>query len=222
MRTDRVVDAFSGLGTPPIARVPVLARAPFDPPIGGVDEVVTSEGGSFSRRPLYLQVRDALAELITRGAWKPGSPVPTEGDLAREFGVSPGTMRKALELMASERVIVRRQGRGSFVADPTARASSLGHLYGQDGERLGGQVQVVEVSAGVATAAERLRLRLSGSDVYRIRRVVRRKQLTCMVADAVVPADLFQDRGILRLTVPGCWNGGLPIAIRRKSITAPH
>ena len=49
-----------------------------------------------SSRSLYLQVRDALAERIAKGAWRPGALIPNEGELAREFGVSPGTMRKAL------------------------------------------------------------------------------------------------------------------------------
>src|SRR5262245_36034582 len=61
-----------------------------------------------SKRALYLQVWDALAERITSGAWKPGTAVPNESDLAREFGVSLGTMRKALELMEARRLVTRR------------------------------------------------------------------------------------------------------------------
>jgi DNA-binding GntR family transcriptional regulator len=49
----------------------------------------------------------------------------------------------------------------------------------------------VEISAGAATAAERERLQLHAGDIYRLRRVVARKHRTCMVEDAVVPADLF-------------------------------
>ena len=73
--------------------------------------------GRFSNRPLYLQLRDALAERIAGGQWKPGSAIPNESDLAREFGVSTGTMRKALDLMETERLLTRRQGRGTFVND---------------------------------------------------------------------------------------------------------
>ena len=46
----------------------------------------------FSTRPLYLQVRDALGERIAGGEWKPSTAIPNEGDLARQFGVSPGTI----------------------------------------------------------------------------------------------------------------------------------
>jgi GntR family transcriptional regulator len=150
-------------------------------------------GGRFSTRPLYLQVRDALAERIEGGVWKPGCSVPNENELAREFGVSSGTMRKALELMAAERLIARRQGRGTFVADPTTKAASLDNLYGQDGERTGGNVQVAEITAGAATVPERVRLQLRDSDIdiYRFRRVIASKHRVCVVEDAVVPADLF-------------------------------
>jgi GntR family transcriptional regulator len=53
----------------------------------------------FKNRALYLQVRDALSQRIASGEWMPGFALPNEGDLAREVGVSSGTMRKALELM---------------------------------------------------------------------------------------------------------------------------
>ena len=74
----------------------------------------------FSTRPLYLQVRDALATRIAGGEWKPNAAIPNESDLAREFGVSSGTMRKALDLMEGERLLTRRQGRGTFVNDQSS------------------------------------------------------------------------------------------------------
>jgi len=73
--------------------------------------IITSR---FSTRPLYLQVRDALGERIAGGEWKPSTAIPNEGDLARQFGVSPGTMRKALDLLEAERLLTRRQGRGNL------------------------------------------------------------------------------------------------------------
>ena len=79
-----------------------------------------------SRRPLYLQVRDALLERITNGTWKPQMAIPNELELAREMGVSPGTMRKALELLEAEHLVTRRQGRGTFVNDQASE--QLAHL----------------------------------------------------------------------------------------------
>ena len=70
-----------------------------------------------SNRPLYLQTRDAVAERIAKGIWKTGFAIPNEGDLAREFGVSVGTVRKALGLLEEQHILNRQQGRGTFVND---------------------------------------------------------------------------------------------------------
>jgi GntR family transcriptional regulator len=53
-------------------------------------------------------VRDALVERIANNEWKSDSSIPSETDLAREMGVSAGTMRKALDVLAGEHVITRR------------------------------------------------------------------------------------------------------------------
>ena len=97
----------------------------------------------FSTKPLYLQLRDALAERIASGEWKPGTAIPNESDLAREFGVSAGTMRKALDLMEAEHLLTRRQGRGTFVNDQSSDelAVRFSNMRGPDGERIGGDSQ---------------------------------------------------------------------------------
>ena len=97
-------------------------------------------------RALYLQVRDALAERIAGGEWKPGSAIPNEGDLSRQFGVSAGTMRKALEVLEDERLLTRRQGRGTFVNDQTSDelAVRYSNLRTPGGERIVGQVRTIE------------------------------------------------------------------------------
>src|SRR3990170_2132795 len=141
-------------------------------PMNGVKRVMRSH--RLSRRPVYLQLRDALAERIAKGQSKPGIAIPNESDLAREFGVSSGTMRKALDLLESERLVTRRQGRGTFVNDQSA--GELAHRFmnicGPDGERLIGEVASVEVTAAAANEMECERLGLRAGDrVYRIRRV---------------------------------------------------
>src|SRR6185437_16486774 len=78
----------------------------------------TSAGGTFSYRPLYIQVKDSLIRRLIDGAWQPGQIIPSETDLAREIGVSQGTIRKALDTMTAENLLVRRQGRGTYVAEP--------------------------------------------------------------------------------------------------------
>jgi GntR family transcriptional regulator len=147
-----------------------------------------------STRSLYLQVRDALADRIARGEWKPSTPIPNEGDLAREFGVSPGTMRKALDLIEGERLVTRRQGRGTFVNDQATHelAIRFSNIRGANGERIAGDVQAAEVTEGTASEleCERLRLRMQDS-VYRLRRVRLHEDQPFMVEEASMPAALF-------------------------------
>jgi GntR family transcriptional regulator len=66
--------------------------------------------------PLYKQVKDALITRLGQGEWQPGSTLPSEIDLAKAFGVSQGTVRKAVDELAAEHLLIRRQGRGTYVA----------------------------------------------------------------------------------------------------------
>ena len=152
--------------------------------------------GRFSTRPLYLQVRDALASRIAMGEWKPNAAIPNEGDLAREFGVSSGTMRKALDLMEGERLLTRRQGRGTFVNDQSSDelAVRYSNIRTADGERITGEVELISIAQGSANAAECSRLRLRPDDkVWRIQRLRHHKGEVFMVEDVVMPAALFPD-----------------------------
>ena len=66
--------------------------------------------------PLYRQIRDLIVQSLDGGAWKPGEAIPSELELAERFGVSQGTVRKAVDALAAENMLVRRQGKGTFVA----------------------------------------------------------------------------------------------------------
>jgi len=66
--------------------------------------------------PLYRQIRDRLVTGLQSGEWKPGEAIPSEVELAGRYGVSQGTVRKAIDALAAENLLVRRQGRGTFVA----------------------------------------------------------------------------------------------------------
>ncbi|APH72154.1 GntR family transcriptional regulator [Aquibium oceanicum] len=72
----------------------------------------------FPYKPLYVQVRDQLVRRLIEGLWQPGQVIPSEMELAREVGVSQGTIRKALDAMTAENLLIRQQGRGTFVARP--------------------------------------------------------------------------------------------------------
>lgn len=69
-------------------------------------------------KPLYAQVKEQLIRRLVDGTWAPGMHLPSEQELARQLSVSQGTVRKALDAMTAENLLVRRQGRGTFVAEP--------------------------------------------------------------------------------------------------------
>jgi GntR family transcriptional regulator len=66
--------------------------------------------------PLYQQIKALILGSLQAGEWKPGEAIPSENDLAARFKVSQGTVRKAIDELASENLLVRRQGKGTFVA----------------------------------------------------------------------------------------------------------
>jgi len=74
----------------------------------------TALNPSFS--PLYRQIKALITRALQQGEWKPGELIPSEADLARRFGVSQGTVRKAVDELAAEGLLLRRQGRGTFVS----------------------------------------------------------------------------------------------------------
>jgi GntR family transcriptional regulator len=69
-----------------------------------------------SFRPLYEQIKILLTQSLVAGEWKPGEAIPSEMELAARFRVSQGTVRKAIDELASEHILMRRQGKGTFVA----------------------------------------------------------------------------------------------------------
>lgn len=128
---------------------------------------------NLARQALYLQVREDLSRRIAEGVWKPGACLPNEGDLSREYGVSAGTMRKALDMLEADKLVERRQGRGTFVLDQTN--DELSHRFDKlvdaGGKRITHNSSVIlcqKVEA--ATAAERDHLRIQdGTPVLRTR-----------------------------------------------------
>jgi GntR family transcriptional regulator len=66
--------------------------------------------------PLYQQIKTLLLENLKAAVWKPGEPIPSEMELAAHFSVSQGTVRKAIDALTAENLLIRRQGKGTFVA----------------------------------------------------------------------------------------------------------
>lgn len=78
--------------------------------------------------PLYLRLRRAILECLSSGRWMPGDKLPSEGELARELGVSLGTVQKVLNGLAKEGVLVRRHGHGTFVSVGRGQSQMLLHF----------------------------------------------------------------------------------------------
>ena len=121
----------------------------------------------FTRSFLYSQVQAALVERIATGRWKPGTSLPNEHDLAQEFGVSDGTMRKALNQMEGIGLISRRQGRGTFVIDQTAPENILRfvNLRDANGERLAGTGRMLAQAVRSASSGEIERLQVDAGEL---------------------------------------------------------
>jgi GntR family transcriptional regulator len=74
----------------------------------------SSSAPAFS--PLYQQIKGLILQGLQTGEWKPGEGIPSEMELAARYRVSQGTVRKAIDELANNNLLVRRQGKGTFVA----------------------------------------------------------------------------------------------------------
>jgi GntR family transcriptional regulator len=145
-------------------------------------------------RPLYAQVREILTERIRSGAWAPGAALPSEFEIAHELGVSQGTVRKALDAMTADHLLVRRQGRGTFVIEhtPASMLFRFFNFFDASGAQVEPDSRAAEVSEGTATRAEAARLALTaGARVARITRTRTWKAQPIIAETIVVPALLF-------------------------------
>jgi GntR family transcriptional regulator len=125
-------------------------------------------------KPLYSQVRDEIIRRLADRRWLPGQALPSEPQLAQELGVSQGTVRKALDALTSENILVRRQGKGTFVAEfgENRVLFQFFRLFPEKGECRFPGSRFLRRSSGVANGDEREFLKLAkGSQVFRVERV---------------------------------------------------
>lgn len=108
-----------------------------------------AETEAISRQPLYLEVRNRLADRLARGDWAPGAAIPAELTLAAELGVSPGTMRKAIDGLVAEGMLRREQGRGTFVTEAAPARAGFRFLRLVDAE---GRLLIPEPAGEVIAA----------------------------------------------------------------------
>ena len=145
-------------------------------------------------RPLYEQVRARLIEAISAGRWRAGEPIPSEAELAAGFGVSIGTLRKAVDALVAERALVRRQGKGTFVTqhDGSRLMFHFFHIVGRDGSKEYPEVRMLAFARGRATGAEAEALGVAPHDkVVRIRNLLSLAGRPSIVDDISLPAALF-------------------------------
>jgi len=145
-------------------------------------------------RPLYGQVRETLVDRLIDGSWPPGMLLPSEQQLAGELGVSQGTVRKALDAMAADNLLVRQQGRGTFVAEPEdGRMLFQFFRFGSDdGARKLPDSTVFALKRCNAHAGERDMLALTApAQVWRIDRTREMDGRTMIVERITLPADRF-------------------------------
>jgi len=152
--------------------------------------------------PLYQQIKTLLMSGLQRGEWSPGEAIPSEIELAARFKVSQGTVRKAIDELAAENLLVRRQGRGTFVATHAEERVQFRflRLMPDDGQLTPMARRLIDCQRQRAPAAIARALQLRASEpVIRVRRVLSSKGAPVVLDDIWLPAHLFKGLTAQRL-----------------------
>jgi len=145
-------------------------------------------------QPLYRQIKELITQSLVSGEWGPGDPIPSEFDLAGRFNVSQGTVRKAVSELAEEKLLVRQQGRGTFVASHAQERSQFPFLRltpdaGQRSELSAALLDLRRVRGD--SASIRLLGLAPGSSVYVLRRILRLTDKPVCYEEIRLPAGRF-------------------------------
>lgn len=148
--------------------------------------------------PLYQQIKTLILGSLQAGEWKPGDMIPSELELAARFKVSQGTVRKAIDELATENLLVRRQGKGTFVATHAEQHIQFRFLRlipdGGDLDSQGpAERRIVECRRLRAPAeiARQLNLR-TGDAVHQVRRVLAFGGIPTILEDIWLPGHAFR------------------------------
>lgn len=148
--------------------------------------------------PLYSQIKTLILQSLQAGEWKPGEAIPSEMDLAARYRVSQGTVRKAIDELAAENLVNRRQGKGTFVATHEEKQVQFRFLKlvpddGKPGSEGPAEREILECKKTRASAeiAKLLGLR-AGDAVLQIRRVLSFKHVPAILEDIWLPAAPFK------------------------------
>ncbi len=149
--------------------------------------------------PLFAQVQALMIQRMVDGHWSPGQCLPSEFALAAEFEVSQGTVRKALDALANENLVVRHQGRGTFVSAHSAQRELFRffHLVGNNDEQHPPRTsQLISFERRRAKRDEAARLRLEkNAQVLVIQRLRTMDNKPVIIEKIVLPDALFKGLG---------------------------
>ncbi len=170
-------------------------------PTDRVHELGRAHGAAFS--PLYQQIKGLILQGLDRGEWKPGEAIPSEFELAARFQVSQGTVRKAIDELAADNLLIRRQGKGTFVAthnEAKVRYRFL-RLASDDGRQAVSTSQILDCRRTKAPAdvAQALDLR-AGDIVVNMRRVLSFDDTPTIFDDIWLPGAPFKGLTMESLT----------------------
>ena len=162
-----------------------------------------SEPASPAFSPLYQQIKALMVRDLQAGTWRPGEAIPSETELAVRFKVSQGTVRKAIDELAAENLLVRRQGKGTFVATHAEQTTQYRFLRLQpdDGQAGGTQRQFIDCRRlrAPADVARALGLR-SGDAAIQIKRVLSLRGVPVVFDEIWLPAAPFKGLTAERLS----------------------
>jgi GntR family transcriptional regulator len=159
--------------------------------------------------PLYRQIKVLILQALEEGEWKPGEAIPSEQELAARFSVSQGTVRKAIDEMAAENLLVRKQGKGTYVAshnDPRAlfRFLRLAPINGDLSHPQSIPLECWRAKAG-QEASRMLSIEL-GAPITIVRRLLRFGIKPVVIDEIYLPGDVFQ--GLTLESLQG-WTGSI-------------
>lgn len=158
-------------------------------------EPTVDEGAAPAFSPLYQQIKTLILQRLEAGDWKPGEAIPSETDLALRFRVSQGTVRKAIDELAGDNLLIRRQGKGTFVATHSERHVQYRFLKlrNDGGEYETSERRVMECKRTRASAdvARALNLR-SGEAVLLVRRALVFADVPRILEDIWLPGQTFK------------------------------
>jgi GntR family transcriptional regulator len=147
-------------------------------------------------QPLYKQVKQRITESLRDGKWRHGQAIPSEPLLAKGFNTSVGTVRKAVDELVAENILVRQQGRGTFVTSHTRdyMLNVFFQIVNNDGHKKFPQPQMLSFKRGRADVATGQLLGIArGEPVFMVQNLLRLQGEPVILDNLRLPARLFPD-----------------------------